>query len=173
MGIQLSDIGQFLGIVAIFFGFLTFQMKSREKLILFQVCAAGSFMLHYLLIGAYSGMALNAVAMIRNIIFYYIGRSKPVTKKWALLFTGIMGIMGIVSWHAWYSVFMVLGLLINSYCMSLSNPQMIRKSILITSPLVLIYNLFVLSVGGIVYESVAIISSLIGIFRARNDSLLR
>ena len=169
MDLELSGIGQFLGIVAIIFGFLTFQMKSREKLVLLQVCAAGSFVLHYLMIGAYSGMALNAVAMTRNIIFFFIGRNKPVPKAWSLLFTVIMGIMGIFSWHAWYSVFMVLGLLINSYCMSLSNPQTIRKSILITSPLVLIYNLFVLSIGGIVYESVAIISSLIGIVRNRKS----
>ena len=44
-----------------------------------------------------------------------------------------------------------------------------RKSILVTSPLVLIYDVFTLSIGGIVYETVAIVSSIIGIVRYRKD----
>ena len=65
-------IGQILGIVAIVLGFLTFQMKSREKLVIFQIAATLAFSLHYYLIGAYSGMALNIVAMIRNVVFYFV-----------------------------------------------------------------------------------------------------
>ncbi len=158
-------LGQILGFVAIILGFLTFQMKSRDKLVLIQIAATFAFVLHYLLIGAYSGMALNAVAMVRNIVFYYIGKNKPVPQVCSILFAVLLGVMGIVSWHAWYSVFSVAGLLINSYCMSFSDPQKIRKSILVASPLVLIYNCFVFSIGGIIYESIAVISSVIGIVR--------
>ena len=79
----------------------------------------------------------------------------------------IMGAIGILSWQNWYSIFVVLGLIINSYCMSFSNPQSIGKSILVTSPLVLIYDVLVLSVGGAVYESIAIISAVIGILRTK------
>ena len=45
------------------------------------------------------------------------------------------------------------------------DPQNIRKSILVTSPLVLIYNIFEFSIGGIANESLSIVSSLIGIVR--------
>jgi len=169
MSQHLYFVGQCLGIVAIVLGFLTFQMKSREKLVVMQIAVTLSFVLHYLLIGAYSGMALNSVAMIRNIIFYFVGRDKPVPKYLSILFAVLMCLMGILSWQAWYSVFAVLGLLINSYCMSFSNPQNIRKSILVTSPMVLVYDCFVLSIGGIVYESVAIVSAAIGIVRARKN----
>jgi len=169
MSQHLYFVGQCLGIVAIVLGFLTFQMKSREKLVVMQIAVTLSFVLHYLLIGAYSGMALNSVAMIRNIIFYFVGRDKPVPKYLSILFAVLMCLMGILSWQAWYSVFAVLGLLINSYCMSFSNPQNIRKSILVTSPMVLVYDCFVLSIGGIVHESVAIVSAAIGIVRARKN----
>ena len=54
-----------------------------------------------------------------------------------IVFTVLMGIMGILSWSDWYSIFVFLGLVINSYCMSFKDPQNIRKSILVTSPLVL------------------------------------
>jgi hypothetical protein len=75
--------------------------------------------------------------------------------------------MGIISWEAWYSIFVFAGMVIHAFCMSFSNAQNVRKSILVTSPLVLIYDAFALSIGGIIYESVAVTSALIGIIRYR------
>ena len=57
--------------------------------------------------------------------------------------------------------------MINTLCLSFTDPQKIRWSILVTSPMVLIYDAFVSSFGGVIYESVVIISSIIGIIRYR------
>ncbi len=160
-------VGQGLGIVAIALGFLSYQMKTREGLVFAQFATAICFVLHYLMIGAYSGMALNIISVIRNYVYFQLGKKGSVAKVWAVVFSVIMGAIGILSWQNWYSIFVVLGLIINSYCMSFSNPQSIRKSILVTSPLVLIYDVLVLSVGGAVYESIAIISAVIGILRTK------
>lgn len=40
-----------------------------------------------------------------------------------------------------------------------------RKSILVTSPLVLVYNIFARSVPGVFNETIALVSSIIGIIR--------
>ena len=160
-------VGQGLGIVAIALGFLSYQMKTREGLVFAQFATAICFVLHYLMIGAYSGMALNIISVIRNYVYFQLGKKGSVAKVWAVVFSVIMGAIGILSWQNWYSIFVVLGLIINSYCMSFSNPQSIRKSIFVTSPLVLIYDVLVLSVGGAVYESIAIISAVIGILRTK------
>ena len=158
-------IGQALGIVAIGLGFLSYQLKTREGLVFAQFATAVCFVLHYLMIGAYSGMALNIISVIRNFTYFQLGKKGSVAKGWAIAFSIVMGVMGVLSWQNWYSIFVVLGLIINSYCMSFSNPQNIRKSILVTSPLVLIYDAFALSLGGIIYESAAIVSALVGILR--------
>ena len=163
-------IGQGLGVVAIALGFLSYQLKTREALVFAQFATAVCFVLHYLMIGAYSGMALNIIAVIRNFIYFRLGKKGPVAKGWAIAFSVIMGIMGVLSWQNWYSIFVVLGLIINSYCMSFSNPQNIRKSILVTSPLVLIYDVLVFSFGGAVYETIAIVSAVIGIIRTRKKA---
>ena len=160
-------VGQGLGIVAIALGFLSYQMKTREGLVFAQFATAICFVLHYLMIGAYSGMALNIISVIRNYVYFQLGKKGSVAKVWAVVFSVIMGAIGILSWQNWYSIFVVLGLIINSYCMSFSNPQSIRKSIFVTSPLVLIYDVLVLSVGGAVYESIAIISAVLGILRTK------
>lgn len=161
-------IGQLLGFAAIIFGFVSYQMKTKTGVLIFQSATTLAFTLHYLLIGALSGMALNLIALVRNVVFWRFGDRK-IPKSLSIGFALVMGVVGILNWDGWFSIFILLGLVINSYCMSFENPQSIRKSILVTSPLVIVYNAFVLSVGGIVYESIAIISSIIGIVRNRKD----
>ena len=78
-----------------------------------------------------------------------------------------MFVAGILTWQDWRSVLMVCALTINSLALSLKNPQHIRYSLLITCPLVLIYDLLLHSYGGMVYEGMSIVSALIGIVRFR------
>ena len=162
-------IGQIFGIIAVILGFVTYQVRTQKKLLFVQILTTLVFVIHYLLIGAVSGMALNMVAMVRNIVYSRRDLKIFSCKGWPAIFAVIMGIMGLLSWQGWYSVFVVLGLVINSLCMAFKDPQKIRKSILVTSPLVLIYDAFALSVGGMIYESVAIVSALVGILRFRKE----
>ena len=160
-------IGQGLGVVAIALGFINYQVKTRAQVLIVHTATTVCFTLHYMLIGAYVGMAMNFIGFVRDLVFYFTAKEDKVSRFWAIFFAVAMAAMGIISWQGWYSVFVFLGLVINSYSISFTNPQNIRKSILITSPLVIAYNCFVLSYGGIVYESVAIISAVIGIIKFR------
>lgn len=158
-------IGQFLGIVAVVLGFLSYQMKTSKKLLVVQTVTCAVFCIHYMMIGAISAFVLNAVGIVRNIV--YANRDKKIFSYefYPVFFAVIMGVMGILSWQDMFSLFIILGLIINTLCLYLKNSQSIRKSILVTSPLVLIYDVFAGSIGGIIYESAAIISSVIGIIR--------
>lgn len=162
-------IGQAFGLVAFILGVLSYQTSSTKKLLFLQTSTSAVFVLHYLMIGATSGFALNIVSLIRN--FSYCHKDKKIfsNKFMPYVFALIMVILGIFSWIDLYSLFLIAGLAINSVCMSFKDSQNIRKSILVTSPLVIIYNIHVLSVAGIIYESIAIISSLIGIIRFHRE----
>lgn len=158
-------VGQCLGGVAIVLGFVSFQMRTQRQLLSVQLLTCLVFCAHYLMIGAIAGMAMNAVCVFRNVAFYYRNQ-KGWHEPWIPLAFGVLqAIVGILAWGEWYSVFLFFGLVINTLCMSFSNPQSVRKSILVTSPLVLVYNAFTLSIGGLVFESVSIISAVIGIVR--------
>ena len=157
--------GQLAGVVAVILGFVSFQMKTRRQILFSQIAAAAVFCVHYGLIGAVSGMVLNAVSVVRTVVYSNNDKKIFSGRYWPAVFAVIMGTLGLLSWQDWYSVFAVAGMVINTICMSLKNPQSIRKSILVTSPLVLIYNCFVFSLGGLVYESVAIVSAVIGLLR--------
>ena len=165
-------IGQILGFVAIALGILSYQMRLLRNLLLLQLITAAVFCLHYLLIGAISGMALNVVGLTRCIVFFRRNLKEKKDTLTPIIFTVITAIVGIFSWEAWYSVFVFSGLVIHAFCMSFSNPQNVRKSILVTSPLVLIYDAFAHSYGGMVYETIAVISALLGIIRYRKNKPL-
>lgn len=158
-------IGQIFGIIAIILGFVSYQMKTQKQLLICQTATSLVFCIHYFLIGATTGMAMNMVNVVRNIFYYRRNQKGNKSLIVPIIFTSILAVIGILTWNGWYSIFVFLGLIINSMCMSFADPQNVRKSILVTSPMVLIYDAFTLSVGGFVYEAVAIISSVIGILR--------
>ncbi len=142
-------------------------MRTQKQLLVLQTITGAVFGVHYWLVGATAGMALNFIVILRNISYYYRNQKGRRDIIMPIVFAVIMGIAGVITWDAWYSVFSVLGLIISTLCMAFSDPQKVRKSILITSPMVLVYNAFSLSMGSIVYESIAVISSVIGLVRMR------
>ena len=160
-------VGQAFGIVAIILGFISYQVRTQRKLLFVQSAVSFVFCIHFFLIGAYSGMAMNAVSLIRNFVYDYRMKKGYSGKLLPCIFVGIQIVACLITWEAWYSVFILLGLCINTYCMSFTNPQSVRKSILVTSPLVLAYDLFARSVGGSIFETVSVISAAIGIWRNR------
>ena len=64
---------------------------------------------------------------------------------------------------------LLYGLMIDRMALSMKNAQHIRYSLLITCPLVMIYDVLLHSYGGIVYEGMSIVSAIIGIIRFRKQ----
>ena len=119
-------------------------------------------------------MAVNAVCCARNLFYYYGAKDGKANRSLAICFVLVMGVIGtaasLISGENWYFVLSVTALMINSYAMSFSNPNHIRLSILVTCPMVLIYNCFVHSYGGAVFESVVIVFAIIGLIRYKGEA---
>lgn len=159
--------GQIFGVIAVILGFLSYQTKNAKQLLIFQTATCAVFCVHYILLGAIPAFWLNAVGTLRNIVYYKKEKLGKAERILPWVFALVMAVLGIMSSVGWYSVFIVAGLVINTLCLSFKDAQHIRYSILVTSPMVLTYDVFVKSIGGIIYESVAIISSVIGIVRQK------
>ena len=160
-------IGQGLGIIAVVLGFISFQMKTPKGILAFQITIAFIFAAHYLFIGAPGAAALNLLAAVNNILYFF--RAKRGGKGWfePIFYIVMVTATTILTWEAWYSLFLMFGLYGTAVGLSLSNPQNTRKVMLVKAPLCLIYNAFVLSVGGMVYESAVLASAIIGLIRNR------
>ena len=158
-------VGHGLGLVAIGLFFLSYQIFDKKKLLLVQTSATALICLQYLLIGAYSGFALNIVCIIRNFLYYFRdqkGRSGIVLP---VLLALLMAAVSLFSWDGYHSLLIIGGLMINTVCMGIFDSQNLRKSVLITCPMVFAYNLLSGSYSGMVSESISFLSAAIGIIR--------
>lgn len=166
-------IGQALGILATVITVISYQMNTKKSLLLVQTAATTCTCLAYFFLGAASGFALNVVCIIRNIVFYFQKDSGKVHTISSLLLAGAMVLLGALSWQGPVSLLIISALAANTIFMSFGNPQLLRKSILGTSSLVLLYNVFVFSLGGIANEGLSIVSSVVGILRFRREKTQR
>jgi len=163
-------IGQALGILATVITGISYQMNTKRSLLLVQTAATACTCLAYLLLGAASGFALNMVCIIRNVVFYFQKGSGKHHMLSASLLAAVMVVLGALSWQGPVSLLIIVALAANTVFLSFGDPQLLRKSILATSSLVLLYNIFVFSLGGIANEALAIGSSVVGIFRFRQET---
>jgi len=163
-------LGQIMGWMAALFTFLSYQCKSHKKLIIVQCLSSFSICISYLLLGAWSGMILNVVCLIRNFIIYRKDLKIFSYSFWPYALAALMGVTGALSWQGPMSLLILVALVVNTLFLYFPNVQNLRKSIVVTSTMVLIYNAYFAVWGGVVNEMIAITSALIGIIRFKNSA---
>lgn len=158
-------IGQIFGLIAVAISFMAYQMPTQKKILIMNLLVSIAIMLNYAFLGAITGMALNIVCIIRNII--YINRDKKIFsyKFYPYLFMVIIGSISFFTGEGLHSILITIGLIINTLSLSLKTPQATRVTMAISCSFILAYNIFVFSIGGIINEVVAITSSIIGFIR--------
>ena len=165
-------IAQILGFVTIILGFLAYQVKTDKQLLVVNLLDCGVFAAHYFLLGALPAAVLNTVGVFRSLVYYHKDKSFYKPRLFPVLFALLMLVLGIwssvLAKDGIHAVLVIAALAINTLCLSMKSAQNIRISVLVTCPMVLIYDILVCSWGGAVYEAIAIISAVIGIIRYRN-----
>ena len=161
----LTSIGHVLGFVSVGLFFYSYQCTEKRKLMVIQTVATALSCVQYLLIGAFSGFALNIVCILRNLAFYYRDKYKRTDLVLPVVFSLLMAGASAFSWEGTHSLLITLGLVVNTMCMGMFSANDFRKTILISSSLILVYNIFAFSYSGILSESISLISVVIGIIR--------
>ena len=166
-------IAQLIGLVAVTLSFITYQMKSNRGIMIMLSLATVLFCIHYSILGATTGLLLNAFSIVRNICFCFKDKKLLSSKALPVILAAIMAFLSVFTWEGYYSAFFVVGITLNTLAMGYFTPQGLRKSILLTSGLIFIYNALIPgnpSVGGMINETVAIVSSFVGIIRYRKQN---
>ena len=160
-------IGQILGWAAALLTFLSYQCKEHKKLLIVQTSATVSMCLSYCFLGAWSGMLLNILCILRNFIIFYRERRIFSYAFWPYLLAVVMGTVGALSWQGPMSLFVIAALTANTLFLFSPNVQTLRKSVIVTSSMILIYDVYFQVWGGVANEAIAVISSIIGVYRFR------
>ena len=168
-------IAQAVGLLAMAFNILSYQQKTRERAIAFQLCGGSLFAVNFLLLGATTGAILNVIAVIRAIVFlqrekfhtnhpaWLIGFIAAYLVSYAITFT-LLGKDPTFS-NLIVELLPVIGMTATTLRFRLPDAKAIRRYGLISSPSWLIYNLCCFSGGAIICEVLSLFSILIGMFR--------
>lgn len=156
---------QIIGIAAMVASVYSFQLNKHKHIMIAQIIATALFGIQYYFLGAFTGTALDAVAVVRDIVFYNKDKKWAAGNFWTVLFSLMMVVFGIITYQGWVSVFMIISMVFNTITFSFTNPKLVRRTILIASPFMLVYNILTGSAGGIINEVFAEISSVIGMLR--------
>ena len=60
---------QFIGFIGAAFGFIAYQNNNHKKIMLFKTASELTFALQFVLLRAYTGVAMNLIGCARNLVF--------------------------------------------------------------------------------------------------------
>lgn len=150
----------------------TYQLKNRRTVLIFNFATLISTGLSYFCLSAFAGVAMMIVALIRNIIFIIDeninGKSIAITKKDVFILT-IIYILSIGAAIYTYSGFLSLmpALFTMLYTFSIwQKSTKVYKILGIPISFIrIVYNIYIFSFFGVLFETILLISATIGYMR--------
>ena len=155
-------VANIIAFVAVAVTFISYQVNSARRLLVILCISAAVSGLSFAVLGAWTGVAMNGVVLVRNIVYYNKDRLGQVGKCFPILFALAALVFGICTWDAWFCAFSVAGLIIDCLALSSSSAQFIRGSIFVTAPMFFVYDLLTLNYIECVKEIISLISVIIG-----------
>ncbi len=180
---------QIIGFIAIGMNIISMQFNTHGMVMLFKSLGSFLFALQYLLLGAFTGMVMDIIGVIRNFVFAYNVKKEKSNKWWIILFSAITLIAGvttiILTWNAtiialkrWtndisllttlaviISVLSILAKLISTIGYGAKSAHAIRMINLPTFSMWIIYNFIAFSIAGIVSDFMSIVSIIVAEIR--------
>ncbi len=164
---------QIIGIIALAIAIISFQQNTQKRIVTLQMISSVFFTIHFFLLGAYVGAALNFIGIFRAAIFRQKGEKWASNILWFWLFCALFMLAGILSWTNYYSILPILGMLLTTAGFWIENPRLVRIVTAPSSPCWFIYNLVNHSYPGMLTECFVFGSILVAAFRFDIFPLIR
>lgn len=164
-GIYLKLVTEALGVIGIIAAVLSFQCAKHKRLLFLRTVNEFSFGIQYFLLGAYTGMAMNMVGCVRNIIFSRLVEKGKSTVPMRILFSALFVAFSIFTWAGPKSILVGAAKVISTAAYGSSKTATVRIMVFFTSATWLFYNYMVGSYSGCICEGLTLISVIIGIIR--------
>lgn len=158
---------QGIGFIAIALFVISYQIKSNRLLFLFQLMGSALFCLQFFLLDAISGCLSLAVNILRNALMMKYKQWEWVRSKWcpvaiAAMFAAVL----IFTWNGPVSLLAFAASVSSTFAYWSDCPCRIRMvNLVCASPCWLVYDVLVHSIGGIVSESITIVSIILSFIR--------
>lgn len=159
-------IAQAIGFLGMFSHLASFQCKNRQGILAFQIAGNGFYCIHFTLLGAVTGAAMNAIALARCLVFYFRGKRKWADSPiWIPLFLAMIAGATAILWEGPRSLFAFGAMTLTTFAVHASTARTMRLLTLPNDPLWLVYNALSGSISGVLTEIGLMCSIIIGFLR--------
>lgn len=142
----------------------TFQVNKRRDMLHLQFLASLIYVVHFLLLGAPTGAALNVIGALRD--YAYHRNTGRWRKNWPpVLFTIVFITAGAITWQGPRSLLPMFAALSLTIAFWQRSPRMIRLFAIMSPPLWFTYDYLSGSYPGMIAEIFLLSSTIIGIYR--------
>lgn len=122
---KLEIIAEVIGTIAVITGFFIPQLKTRGKMLLFKFSCDIMWIIHFAILGAYSGMAVSCVAACREVFFARGGEEKK-NRITYFVFLALGVTAAIIAWDSVWSLFSVISVVISTTAFWQTSPNKIK-----------------------------------------------
>ncbi len=162
-------IAQLCGFLGVVFWGLSVQQKSQSKILFMQLLANILYGVQYLLLSAFSGAAVYAIACVRTFLFYEKRKNnEDIPIHWLFIFLLITIISSFLTYNGLVSLIPSVIVILYTIFMYMKDPIWIKRSFLFIPVIEIIYNLLVhayVAILGAVFE---LISGIIAVFKCHH-----
>lgn len=162
---DMDIIIQLVGVIGIIASIISFQCKKHKSILFFRTMNELFFGIQYFLLGAYTGMGMNLVGCVRNVIFTKQLEKGKKTITPVIIFCSLFVISGLIFWQGYKSILIITAKVLSTLAYGNKNTTLVRGVLFITCSCWLIYNCYVFSIAGILCEAFTLCSLIVGIIR--------
>ena len=158
-----------IGIAAVIFFVLSYQQKTRQRIVACNVISRVLYVLQYILLGAFEGAVLDILGVMASVAAQQ--KERPLLKRHrttviAAVNTAII-IGGLLVYENGFSLLPICGVLLHTGAFWLTSENKIRWISLIGSPFWLVYNLVSRAYGSALGDAMTIGSIALALVRYR------
>jgi hypothetical protein len=158
-------IAQALGILALIIMVLSYQQRTRNRLLMLQIAANLLLASNYYLIGAFTGCVMCLISVARSFVFSKSHTRWGKSRLWFYGFLIISVVAGALTWGNFYSIFALAATLLLTVALYSQDTKRMRLLLLFCPPLYFVYNFVNHSIGGMGSDIFCFISALIAVWR--------
>ena len=156
---------QAVGFLALASSLISFQFKKHGQIMLFRTASELIFALQYILMGEWSGAAMDGISVIRNTLYTQLVKKNRSTTPVIIGFCIFVVTIGIVTFKGVISLLPIISKLLTTISYGMKNERWLRLITLPSCIFWIIYNVYVGSAAGILADSMTLISLMIAVYK--------
>ena len=156
-----------IGVTGVILYILSYQFKNRKTIIAMYSSANIMYIIQYLLLGAYTGMAMDFLGFVSSIL----ARKKhtPFMRKYykivVLILDAVMITVGLLLYQNPFSLFAIAAIIVETTALWLDREKAMRRVAILSTPLWFTYNIAFGAIGSAIGSAINFVSLSTAILR--------